>query len=144
LSNIPLRWMIREVLKAGCYDIFDLAALKQWQILPVETMQRPYKMREVSTSTFVGDTLPGKVTIEEVEFLDGPKEKQGSNALQTGFGNRVEDAQIISMEESQNAHDAVKRVHDQLKKNVLWWILEIIPTYYRSQNEHGGWVGTVR
>jgi hypothetical protein len=144
LSNIPLRWMIREVRDARCEDIFDPAALKQWHIPPVETIQRPFKMREVSNSTVVEDTLPGKVTIEEVGFLDAPKGKEDSDTLQAGFGNRVEDAQTFSIDVSQDAHDAVKKIRDELKKNPFWWILEVVPSYYRSQNQHHEWVGRVR
>jgi hypothetical protein len=35
--------------------------------------------------------------------------------------------------------DALEPVHDQLKKNVLWWILEIIPSTYTWQDVNGVW-----
>ncbi|KAI0248622.1 hypothetical protein BJV78DRAFT_1131065 [Lactifluus subvellereus] len=61
LSNIPLRWMLREILNSGCRIHFD----------PTE----------------------------------------------------------------------LKHLRDELKKKVYWWILEVFPTYYKSQNEEGQWIG---
>ena len=41
-----------------------------------------------------------------------------------------------------NAHDAVQPITDELFKNPLWWILEILPTSYTFQNMQGKWVTT--
>ncbi|PPR05037.1 hypothetical protein CVT24_010183 [Panaeolus cyanescens] len=35
--------------------------------------------------------------------------------------------------------DALQPVHDQLKLNVLWWLLEIIPLHYTWQDADGVW-----
>jgi Uncharacterized alpha/beta hydrolase domain (DUF2235) len=139
LSNIPLRWMIREIFEAGC-DIFDPAALKQSHI-PLETVKRPSTMREASNSTCVGDALPEKAILEEVEYLYAPGRESVTCA---SCGKSAEGAPSLSADESLDAKDAVKKIRDTLKKNVLWWILEIIPTYYKSQNEDGQWVGKLR
>jgi hypothetical protein len=57
-SNIPLRWMIPEILNTGP-DVFDPAALEQLHI-PLETIERLSTVREVPNTTCVGDTLLGK------------------------------------------------------------------------------------
>jgi hypothetical protein len=41
-----------------------------------------------------------------------------------------------------NAHDAIQPITNELFKNPLWWILEIIPTSNSFQNMHGKWVTT--
>ncbi|KAF8073979.1 hypothetical protein FPV67DRAFT_1739295 [Lyophyllum atratum] len=35
--------------------------------------------------------------------------------------------------------DALQPIHDQLKENVLWWLLEIIPLTYSWQDDKGVW-----
>ena len=35
--------------------------------------------------------------------------------------------------------DALEPMHDQLKANVLWWLLEIIPLSYEWQDKDGEW-----
>lgn len=41
-----------------------------------------------------------------------------------------------------NARDAVQPITDELYKNALWWILEILPTSFTFQNPQGKWVTT--
>ncbi|KAH9080201.1 hypothetical protein EDB83DRAFT_2503382 [Lactarius deliciosus] len=53
LSNIPLRWMVREILKTNCHILFDEAALEQWGV-PVAMIKQqavPERTRETSDST---------------------------------------------------------------------------------------------
>lgn len=38
-----------------------------------------------------------------------------------------------------DAGDALQPIHDELKLNVLWWLLEIIPLFYSWQDENGVW-----
>jgi hypothetical protein len=42
------------------------------------------------------------------------------------------------------AHDAIQPITDELFKNPLWWILEILPTSYTFQNMQGKWVTTFK
>jgi hypothetical protein len=35
--------------------------------------------------------------------------------------------------------DALQPIHDELKQNVLWWLLEIIPLFYSWQDVDGVW-----
>jgi hypothetical protein len=41
-----------------------------------------------------------------------------------------------------NAHDALQAITNELFKNPLWWILEILPTSYSFQDTHDTWVTT--
>ncbi|KAF9465244.1 hypothetical protein BDZ94DRAFT_1234674 [Collybia nuda] len=51
-------------------------------------------------------------------------------------GTPVEDSPI---QQALEEGDALEPVHDPLKQNVLWWILEIIPLFYFWQDEDGAW-----
>jgi hypothetical protein len=42
--------------------------------------------------------------------------------------------------DNQGAQDAVQKLTDQLHVNPLWWILEIIPTFYTYRDAGGKWV----
>ena len=44
--------------------------------------------------------------------------------------------------EDGDKQDAVQKITDQLKKQPLWWILEILPMKYMYQNKHGKWITT--
>jgi hypothetical protein len=41
-----------------------------------------------------------------------------------------------------NAQDALQPITDELFKNPLWWILEMIPMSYTFQSTQGKWVTT--
>jgi hypothetical protein len=43
----------------------------------------------------------------------------------------------LTADASLDVQDTVKKIHDELKNNVIWWVLEIFPSYYKPQNEHG-------
>jgi hypothetical protein len=43
---------------------------------------------------------------------------------------------------SQDAKDAVQPITDELFKNPLWWIVEILPLSYTYQNPRGDWKTT--
>ncbi|KAH8989053.1 hypothetical protein EDB92DRAFT_1947605 [Lactarius akahatsu] len=142
LSNIPLRWMVREILKTNCHIHFDEAALNQWGI-PVAMIKEqavPERTRETSDST-----LYMEPSSRHDQKTSAPTETPGDYATGTDVlgipdGGDTKRAPP-SVEESLDAEDAVEKMGDQLKKNRFWWVLEIIPTYYVWQNEKDAWVG---
>lgn len=87
LSNISLRWMVREVMKAQCGIQFDEQALARASI----------------PNFLMKHTTPH----DEQLKLD--------------------------------AADASDPIHDELKINPVWWILEILPTHYSWQDDQGVW-----
>jgi len=151
LSNIPLRWMVREILKTRCHILFDEAALKQWGI-PVAMIKQvaPERSRETSDSTlYIEPSRSSRETPATPEMPDNH-----AVALGTGSGT---DASIPggddlkraatpppSVEELLDSLDAVEKMGDQLKRNVFWWFLEIVPTYYVWQDEKNEWLGKWR
>ncbi|KAN0127605.1 Uncharacterized alpha/beta hydrolase domain (DUF2235) domain containing protein [Lactarius tabidus] len=128
LSNISLRWMVREILKTKCHILFDETALKEWSI-PVEKIkQAPDSghLREISDSTTLHTPQVTLTPLKPPDMPDLGKESAGTATPESL------DADAL---------DAVQDIGDQLKKNAFWWIIEIIPTNYMWQNEQDEWVG---
>jgi uncharacterized protein (DUF2235 family) len=148
LSNIPLRWMVREILKTSCHILFDEAALKQWSI-PVDLIKQgaPAHTRETSDSTLYMEPShrPGQKTLAMPATLETPDSYAvaPTTGVSVSNGNDLKRAATppLSAEESLDAVDAVQKIGDQLKRNRFWWILEIVPTHYMWQNEKDEWVG---
>jgi hypothetical protein len=83
LADIPLRWMIREVVASGCGINFDPEALERANII-----------------------LSPEPTTAEIDM---------------------------------DMTDVLQPLHDQLKLDPLWWLLEIIPLPFSSQDANGVW-----
>jgi uncharacterized protein (DUF2235 family) len=127
LSNIPLQWMVREIMKTRCHILFDETALKEWSISAELFKQAPDPELTRETSDFT-------LYIPQVTPTP-PKTPDMSIAL----GSAGPEA---GMPESLDADalNAVQSIGDQLKRNVFWWVIEIIPTNYMWQNEQDEWV----
>ncbi|KAF8955953.1 hypothetical protein BDZ97DRAFT_1764234 [Flammula alnicola] len=83
LSNISLRWMIREVVASGCGIKFDPIALERANI-----------------------SLGAEPTTDQLDL---------------------------------DMTDALEPLHDELKLNRLWWILEVLPMQFSWQDAKGVW-----
>ena len=140
MSNVSLRWMVREVVKADCGVLFDSAALHQWNIPLQET--QPSIARSLPEATVNEGATPH----QHVNYEERHHSASGTvniHATSSHCG-QVQGAPALAVEEFFEAKDAVKKKVDQLKKNKFWWIIEMIPTYYEWQDEQGQWVGQWR
>jgi len=98
LANIPLRWMIEQIVQSNTHILFDYDAFARWNI-----------------PTSIGQATQGGKTM----------------------GNNADVAAL-------DAQDAVQAIHDKLRIQPLWWILEIFPTFYTYQNAQDKWITTFR
>ena len=61
----------------------------------------------------------------------------------SGLGAIFEDSALaranISLEPEPTTSDALEPIHDQLRINILWWMLEILPFPYSLQDVNGVW-----
>ncbi|EJC98126.1 uncharacterized protein FOMMEDRAFT_162480 [Fomitiporia mediterranea MF3/22] len=101
LSDIPLRWMVREVVASQCGIQFDAATMARLNV-------------HVS--------LPGP------EYFAA-----GINGT-TPPGPRPSEVDITA-----DQVDSTKPLHDELKLDPLWWILEIIPLPFTWQDAKAKW-----
>lgn len=51
-------------------------------------------------------------------------------------------AEPAKLQTEQDKSDAIQPLHDELKANILWWILEIFPTSFSYQDSDGRWNST--
>ncbi|KAJ8481473.1 hypothetical protein ONZ45_g15310 [Pleurotus djamor] len=117
ISHIPLRWMVREVMAAQCGVQFDQAALGRLNI-PLAFPVIPSTTLKLAKSDEGEGQL--KLVPDQLNFSDANP--------------------ALEMEQQ----DAVTQIHDQLKAQKLWWLLEIIPLHYSWQEMDGSWVRSFR
>jgi hypothetical protein len=136
LSNIPLRWMMCEILKARCHVYFDETALELWNI-PSTTVSQVPITRVLSDSTLRGDESDialGKAGEEANAAM-------GESASIVLHPSAPSPDPHVGIHDTLDAVDAVQKMGNAFKKNPIWWILELVPTYHEWQNEEGEWVG---
>ncbi|KAI0822340.1 hypothetical protein BC628DRAFT_1327757 [Trametes gibbosa] len=142
LSDITLRWMVREVVAAQCGIAFDDAALVRANI--PESIFRG-----------VGFPLPAQATLSPVPHHLGhrgfvpaddagaaPLGSQGKQARpgDEGSGSGSGESGAGSGQDSLDAgEDALQPAHDALKSTPTWWILEILPIGWPALNKAGQW-----
>lgn len=133
LADIPLRWMVREVMLAQCGITFEEAALTRWNI-PLTATEAFKKQTSKPSSPAPGAASPvsanGKDSVE-----NGGDGGNGQN----GRGLKRADS-VSSWVATRELADAVQPMDDELKKQPLWWILEILPTKYSYQDVAGKWI----
>ena len=129
LGNVSLRWMVKQVILSKCGIRFDSAALRRAGI-------------DISTIVLAGPTQP---TVEQLwrrresdvggAIISSPSGEGGSeeDMIRRGTGEDVE-SQILPQEQ-----DALADIHDQLRAQPLWWILELMPMKFVWQEADGTW-----
>ena len=130
LSNIPLRWMVREVAAAQCGIQFDSDALLRAHIpptvfahqgFPIETYLRP--------KGSAGAPLVVHTGLEAKEA-----EARGSGSDSSSVDSADSGAAMVDPND-----DAMQPIHDQLRLDPAWWLLEVVPTDYAWQDGTGLW-----
>ncbi|KAJ6530943.1 hypothetical protein DFH09DRAFT_1183741 [Mycena vulgaris] len=142
LARIPLRWMIRECFQAQTGMIFDAQRLQELGLDPA------------TLYPFVLDRPP-PLPVGDAKIEPLPPRK---SLLRRLFSRTREPAFTVSpllddvppeqptrgMEEEEELKDALSPIYDQLKLKPFWWILEVIPMSFRTQERDDRWTSTVR
>ncbi|KAI0293299.1 hypothetical protein B0F90DRAFT_1643195 [Multifurca ochricompacta] len=110
LSNIPLRWMIREIISADCGINFDEEAFPRWNLPIPETLGQ--------------------------QLDHNPNPSANDHGAKTDSKNGTES----SRDELQDAPDVIQPISDALITSPIWWLLEIIPTPFTYLNSQNEWV----
>jgi len=141
LSNISLRWMVREIATTTPDIDFNPAALKPWNI-PLREI-RPLAVREASEATVVEDPAlqHRDVNFEECDCASRKENTSTHTHTPTCGGKCSPLLQSLALDEALDARDVVKKKTDEVGKCLLWWVLEIWPTYRKWQDKDGQWVG---
>ncbi|KAG9315877.1 hypothetical protein JVU11DRAFT_3526 [Chiua virens] len=109
LAQIPLHWMLEQVIQSGCSIIFDHDELARIGFkFPSDTPQPPVTPEQTVLDSKTNDPAPL------------PSDPSGPNAYP---------------EQS----DAIAPLYDELEINPMWWILEILPASNAWQDSDGTW-----
>ena len=131
LADISLRWMVKQVILSQCGIKFNDDALRRADI-------------DVSTIVVVPPTQPNVKMELEVEAgpalltpltSSGSPDENGSGEHMIGKG-KGKDSEGQPWPREQ---DVLTDVHDELKIQPMWWLLEILPVKYRWQEADGRW-----
>ncbi|TFK34711.1 hypothetical protein BDQ12DRAFT_726579 [Crucibulum laeve] len=119
LANITLRWMVREIMLSGCEIQFDDAALARVGIerIPCD----PARASGAASSNHLSVPLNTSTT---------------GGATTSGL---PADSHPTENDKALDAVDVLQPIHDSLKSDFLWWILEILPLSYSWQDAQGVW-----
>ncbi|KAF8527523.1 hypothetical protein BU17DRAFT_39727 [Hysterangium stoloniferum] len=125
LSNITLRWMVREIVKAQCGIQFDPTALKRAGI-PL-TMVYPDSVASDSNVQSGSSGIP--------QSSDGEAAKATAVEVTGGPSPSLYNAEAAQ----DDVNDAKQQLHDEFLLNPAWWILEVMLFYQPWQDESGTW-----
>jgi len=144
LSDITLRWMVRQIVISQVGISFDSDALAR---------------AKIPNSVFTGVGFP--VTPPTSAFKRGEKAPAGTQMMlklkpsespENPFSSPKTDNLTLEVpgdgdagdSSSQNSAalteiDAIQPIHDELQLNWAWWILEVLPLTYSYQDGKGKW-----
>lgn len=133
LSNISLRWMLRQIVEARCGIQFDIQALASAGI-PLSMLGLQSNL-DSSLSRAALSPGPDRSSAD----VKSSESAKGEDVI------KVTQLPLSPMELGEgeatklDAEDAVQPLHDELKITPSWWILEIIPFFVSWQDEKGKW-----
>ena len=132
LADVSLRWMVKQVILSQCGIKFDAAALRRADI-------------DVSTIVLVGPTQP---TVEQVWRRKSEAEAGTSSQASPGSSGEDGSGEYTPRKgkdkgaETQawpREQDVLADIHDRLKSQPLWWLLELMPMRFTWQEDDGTW-----
>ncbi|KLO14758.1 hypothetical protein SCHPADRAFT_850596 [Schizopora paradoxa] len=134
LSDIPLRWMVREVMASNCGVQFEAGALKKLNVV-LEDIVIPITTPEVPTLTLNGGA-GGKGHFKQEDVASPVSD---GNASDSGTGIGGTSTSSPSPSQDQDNLDCMQVTHDQLVADPAWWLLEIIPLPFSWQDKSCQW-----
>lgn len=129
LHNIPLRWMIKEILEAQPGIIFrDDPRLADLGIYLNPAAGAQVKAEEARVEVYRDDAYG----TEGEAAVDGPHPPES------------DDCPSRYMPVDARPQDVIAPIHDKLTKNPFWWLLEFLPFVTGYQDEHDVWHNHIR
>ncbi|QRW20504.1 hypothetical protein RhiXN_09479 [Rhizoctonia solani] len=119
LARIPLRWMVLECFRNDTGILFKSAELKKIGLNPATLINFP----AVPEPKLIGLNEDG--------------------SPHYGGGDACKSADVLSRI-TEDKKDAIQPTHDRLdiswqNRNIMWWILELLPIKQWYQNNDGNW-----
>jgi len=142
LANIPLRWMVRQVMLSQCGIQFDQTALTRLNIPLMDEMITKEPVPE--PVRFVGEKIdPVDLGVKgaktEVTHKRKEVEKRSVNGQVDVPATPTPVPVPSPTQPSLDQLDSITPLHDALVSQPLWWLLEILPLKYQYQDSKGIW-----
>ncbi|KAF9515825.1 hypothetical protein BS47DRAFT_1341434 [Hydnum rufescens UP504] len=115
LSNIPLRWMIKEIIAADTGIIFREEEMSRYGIDYKSLEDQAHREKAKKESLLRRESDP----VEAIERSE---------------------AEIVYDRKSPMYLDATKDINDEMTRMPLWWLLELFPFIESEQDEHNHWI----
>lgn len=139
LARISLRWMVRECFKANTGIMFDSNRLQDIGIDP--TTLYPFvtpRPPAHSGSDLQIQTRGKKPPLVKRAFKS--LRRKGSSIFLGRQGRADEEPDPFITEEDEELADALSPKYDQLNIAKAWWLLEVVPMFFRHQEGNDKWV----
>jgi len=154
LSQIPLRWMIRQTFNCNTGMIFDTKRLAE-EGLDVNDLYPVYNPKQPPTNYSISPALQAKFRQSQLPTVDrrarllrdsapsDPEAKLAFNAWNVDNQEEIHGDWIP--EQIEDRFDAQAPINDELNNSKIWWILEAWPIKVRLQPPNTDtWVKKVR
>lgn len=135
LNRIPLRWMVRECFANNTGILFHSAKLKEIGLSP-NTLWPEVKTPVLPTEETTGVAKSG-YSLRPDDATVGSGSRCHTQASRTIDGETQPGH--LSGAESEDAQDALCRIHDKLSTSKRWWISEILQTHRRYHWGEKSW-----
>ena len=171
LSNVPLCWMLKEIMAADTGIMFRKSELHRYHIsydklVKEAAVSRAERVkRDKERVSMMGDdnmtgnessTDLGSKSPQDFVVVDQPPVTGGTTIpeieVRSPEGSAPTSDKPVPKEptnkspknERQTYKDGVSPITDELKRNPFWWCLEILPFIDSHQDEHGHWRNYLR
>lgn len=155
LSNVPLRWMIKELIAADTGIVFRKSEMSRYRISYAKLVEQAAAEKRQSISISLGSDSIQTVKRSEAEVMLHHHEKgitaptavegdQGTDAAPEKIDLPTTPASKKDKKQTKTYKDSISPITDELVKSPAWWLLEILPFIDNKQDEHNHWINYVR
>ena len=158
LANVPLKWMLKEIIAANTGLIFRRSALERAHIDIKELLEAAELTKIEDAKLKNGPTEDPAATLVNHAESSMPNVTLRVSTMDGGEavpipdaddGKALKEAEHLSLYNRWKAtssamKDSLCHMTDQLVVKPAWWILEFLPFIDSNQDEHGHWRNSVR
>ena len=145
LSDIPLRWMVRQVVQAQCGITFDNDAFQAAGIPNSVFAGVGFPVTPPAKAKALPKNSPKNSQEKAAPALAVKTDGKDQKPLEAfGYGRASGESDVSRASKTSNATDAtsldaVMPIHDELVIDKWWWLLEMMPTSCCWQDGRGEW-----
>jgi Uncharacterized alpha/beta hydrolase domain (DUF2235) len=140
LARIPLRWMIRETFKTNTGIMFDTYGLERIGLNPISLYKTVLPRPALRFEPYAIPREPSSPFSWWFKLFGKGKPPPQTDFSWTGADGTLhvdvhdEDGALrMGTEVEEDLKDALSPNHDQLRLQPAWWLVELMPMWFRIQ-----------